>query len=308
MLSVGYPGSRTANAQDLLTSIKKRAGKRRIAVVHRLDRDTSGVMMYACSAEAKKTIMDGWQKIVTERIYRLVCARSPNAVPLEDEGTIKAPLAYNRHDVAFVPRAGDSKHLKDAEKAITHYRVLERGDVYDLVECSLETGRKNQIRAHMAYLGHPVIGDGVYGLKDITDEDNDDEREPTGPSPIGRLALHARTLAFVHPFTGEALRFELSESESFAKIVATKRHIPRKERITRKDGTVLKREIVEKYPRKEKIEDLTDLKPLARGSLTKQINQDGISRFIPAKQKPASPHTPKGVGKAPPRGHKTKSK
>lgn len=291
MLSIGFPGSTTASAQDLLTELKQSRGKQRIAVVHRLDRDTSGVMMFACTAEAKKVIMDGWQKIVTERTYRCVCVRQGNAAPLEDTGTIKAPLAYNKNDVAFVPRPGDTKMLKDAEKAITHYKVIERGELYDLVECELETGRKNQIRAHMAYLGHPVIGDNVYG---VTDEQDGTDSGKTAPSPIGRLALHARVLAFTHPFTGEVHRFELPEPESFAKIIATKNQISRKSRVTTKNGVTYSKEKPdpkskfakkERPPRKERIEDITDLKPISGGSRTKS-NPKGISRFIPEKNKP----------------------
>lgn len=209
MLSVSYPGFRGKTAQDLLTDMHKSRGKMRIAVVHRLDRDTSGVMMYACTGEAKERIMGDWHTIVTERTYHCVCLRNPGAEPLKDSGTINAPLAYNKADVAYVPKNGDGKGLRDSQKAITHYKVLTRGREYDLVECELETGRKNQIRAHLAHLGHPVAGDSVYGGEDA------------GEGPDGRLGLHARVLAFKHPFTGEMHRFEESESGSFAKMVGS---------------------------------------------------------------------------------------
>lgn len=290
MLSIGFPGSRTANAQDLLTEMKRSKGKQRIAVVHRLDRDTSGVMMFACTAEAKKKLMDGWQKIVTERTYRCVCARLEKALPLEDKGTIAAPLAYNKNDVAFVPKPGDAKMLKEAEKAVTHYKVLERGEIYDLVECELETGKKNQIRAHMAYLGHPVIGDDIYGAKETGEAF--ETGKTNSASPIGRLALHARVLAFTHPFTGAVLRFELGESESFAKIIAVKKYIPRKNRVTTKNGisyTKAKPDFITKFPakdrpgKKERLKENTNLKPLPRSGSRTKSNPKGESRFIPKK-------------------------
>ena len=213
MLSVGFPGNRSRTAEKILEDMHRSRGKIKIGAVHRLDRDTSGVMMFACTEEARTRIMDEWQDIVSERIYRCVCSRNPAAAPLPESGTIDAPLAYNRSDVAFVPRKGDAKALKDAEKAVTHFRVLVRGLKYDLVECELETGRKNQIRAHMAHLGHPVIGDEVYnGAHPGSDRAQSE-------SPIGRLALHARVLAFTHPFTGTQHRFEIPEPDTFEKIV-----------------------------------------------------------------------------------------
>ncbi|HOT61386.1 MAG TPA: RluA family pseudouridine synthase, partial [Treponemataceae bacterium] len=202
MLSVGYPGFRGKTAQDVLAA--RYPGRDRIACVHRLDRDTSGVMVYARGAEAKKRMMSAWSTIVTERTYRCVALAPRDIPPLADEGTIDAPLAYNVHDVAYVPRPSDARARADALHAVTRYRVLARGSRADLVECELETGRKNQIRAHLAYLGHPIAGDEVYGRAASR------VAEPRGHA-ANRLALHARVLAFVHPFTGEALRFEEPE-------------------------------------------------------------------------------------------------
>ena len=219
MLSVGFPGFHGKSAQDILTDMKKNKGKVRIAAVHRLDRDTSGVMMFACTVEAKERIMNDWQEIVSERTYRCVCERDVDAALLPDSGTIDAPIAYNRADVGYVPKSSDRKALKDAEKAVTRFRVIERGKDFDLVECELETGRKNQIRVHMAHIGHPVAGDDVYGSV---------AKRAAGISHgkqalTDRLALHARVLAFTHPFTNEQKRFESPEPTSFVKLVSVKK-------------------------------------------------------------------------------------
>ena len=304
MLSVGFPGYRGKTAQDILSDMKKSRGKIQIAVVHRLDRDTSGVMMYAKSAEAKKRIMDDWQEIVTERTYRAVCARARGSRPLPDSGTIDAPLAYNRQDVAFVPREGDRAALKDAEKAVTHFRVVERGHEFDLVECELETGRKNQIRAHMAHLGHPVVGDEVYGAAGAAGAAG---AEKGDSGPIGRLALHARVLAFTHPFTGDNQRFESPEPTSFLRLVQKKAKVgpiaatrafdksglgvggapaeeklPRRQRGKRRaDDERDTSESGERGKKKRDEDDVSGLAPIPKRSRTKQPS--GKSRFIPGK-------------------------
>jgi 23S rRNA pseudouridine1911/1915/1917 synthase len=287
MLSVGFPGSRGKTAEDILADMNRSKGKIRISAVHRLDRDTSGVMMFACSVEAKKRIMDDWQNMVSERVYRAVCAHASTDT-LPDSGTIDAPLAYNRSDVAYVPRKGDFKALKDAEKAVTHFRVLARGPRYDLVECSLETGRKNQIRAHMAHLGHPVAGDEVYGASAIA------AAAGTSAPADGadRLCLHARILAFTHPYTNAQHRFEVPEPDSFARLVkagaaakgkaggdavADPKAVPRRQR--GKPPRIPRDENFEDNVKN--IEDLTDLKPIPKKSRTRQ--DKGKSRFIPGK-------------------------
>lgn len=213
MLSVGYPGFRGKTAQDVLEDMRRGQGKARVEAVHRLDRETSGVMMFAFGSEARERIMNDWQEIVSERTYRCVCVHRSTyrgGTPLDDSGTMDAPLAYNKAHVAYVPRPDDPKALKEAERAVTRYRVIKRGERYDLVECELETGRKNQIRAHMKHLGHPIAGDPVYGARE------------SGDSSGERLALHARILAFTHPYTGECMRFEVPEPPFFAKLTGRK--------------------------------------------------------------------------------------
>jgi len=206
LLSVPYEGCRSRTALDLLEQIMRKNGtysaRHKPFAVHRLDRDTSGVMMFALNDNAKKIIMDGWQKIVTARTYRAVAENPKNArAALPDSGAISSPLAYNAYNVAFVPKEGDSFKTVSA---LTNYKIIRRGKNYTLFELDLETGRKNQIRAHLASKGYPLAGDKNYRAK---------------TNPFGRLALHARVLEFEHPFTKEKLRFEIPEPEEWEKFV-----------------------------------------------------------------------------------------
>ena len=210
LLSVPYPGCRAKTALGLLEEYMRKRGsysaKHRPFAVHRLDKETSGVMMFALNERAQKKIMDGWQTIVSERLYRAVAEnpRSPKAA-LSDEGTIDSPLAYNAYNVAYVPKGAARPGLKTIP-ARTNYKIIARGKQFTMFELSLDTGRKNQIRAHLASLGYPLCGDKNYRAK---------------TNPFGRLALHARTLEFDHPFTHEHLKFEVPEPAEWGKLIAT---------------------------------------------------------------------------------------
>lgn len=205
LLSVPYPGCRAKTALSLLEEYMRKRGsysaKHRPYAVHRLDKETSGVMMFALNERAQKIIMDSWQTMVTERLYRAV-AENPrgqkNALP--DAGTIDSPLAYNAYNIAFVPKAGSKFKTIEAR---TNYKIIKRGKQFTLFELSLDTGRKNQIRAHLASLGYPLCGDKNYRAR---------------TNPFGRLALHARTLEFVHPWTKEKMRFEIPEPKGWNEI------------------------------------------------------------------------------------------
>lgn len=174
--------------------------------VHRLDRDTSGVMMFALGEKQRRVIMEGWQSMVKERLYRAVVevptGKDALSCPLlyKDAGIIDLPLLADRYGRTYVPR-GNKRYVADEKgeliSAMTHYKVICRGEKYMLLELSLDTGRKNQIRAHLAALHCPVAGDKWRGSR---------------TNPYNRLALHARTLAFIHPETREVMRFEVKES------------------------------------------------------------------------------------------------
>ncbi|OJF75901.1 MAG: RNA pseudouridine synthase [Treponema sp. CETP13] len=209
LLSVPYPGSHGKTALEMLENVMRKRGSwnkgHHPFAVHRLDRDTSGILMFALSFQAQQKIMNTWHKMITERLYHAV-AENPNtqkAQILPDSGLIDAPLAQNAYHQSYVPKdlKNKAQHLSPAR---TNYKILERGNEYTLFELALDTGKKNQIRAHLAYLGYPLAGDKNYRAK--TD-------------PFHRLALHARTLNFIHPYTGENMHFEISEPSSWQKTV-----------------------------------------------------------------------------------------
>lgn len=154
-------------------------------VVHRLDRDTSGLLVYAKTLQAEQILEHNWHEIVTDRRYvALVSGSLP-----QEAGTVESWLKDNKayFTLSYDEDPGGGKW------AVTHYRQLRTDGVHSIVELKLETGRKNQIRVHLQSLGHPVCGDIKYG---------------NGDNPIGRLALHAYRLNFYHPMTSEPLRFE----------------------------------------------------------------------------------------------------
>ncbi len=167
-------------------------------LVHRLDRDTSGLMMYAKSIEIQQILEEHWQEIVTDRRYVAVVSGRME----KEGGTISSWLKDNKAYVTY-----SSSVDNGGKYAITHYHTLDARDNFSLVELKLETGRKNQIRVHMQDLGHPVIGDVKYG---------------NGSDPIGRLGLHAFRLNFYHPITGDLMSFETSFPTSFAKLFSKK--------------------------------------------------------------------------------------
>ena len=204
LLSVPYPGFKGKTAQSILEDILRKQGKanshHRPFAVHRLDRDTSGVMMFALSQNAQKKIMDNWHKIVTERLYHAL-AELPRAgskfPPLPDpaEGWINDDLSFNKHHVGYVPSTGSGTTV-----ARTHYKIIKQGSRYALFELSLDTGKKNQIRAHLAAYGYPLAGD---------------KEHRAHTDPFNRLCLHACSLEFVHPFTHEQMKFEVPEPKEW---------------------------------------------------------------------------------------------
>lgn len=163
-------------------------------VVHRLDRDTSGLMLYAKDKQTELALESDWHNIVYDRRYVALLSGTVE----QDEGTIESWLKDNKAYFTY-----SSNYYNGGKIAISHYRVLQRsdnGNGYSLVEFRLETGRKNQIRVHAADMGHPVCGDIKYG---------------NGDDPIGRLCLHAYKLCFYHPVTHKPLEFKTDIPQAF---------------------------------------------------------------------------------------------
>ena len=156
----------------------------RAHVVHRLDRDTSGLMIYAKDIETEQILEHNWHDIVYDRRYVAVVSGEV----MEEGGTIANWLKDNKAYITY-----SSPVDNGGKYAITHFHVLDRTTEHSLVEYRLETGRKNQIRVHSADMGHPVCGDIKYG---------------NGDDPLHRLCLHAYMLCFTHPVTHERMEFE----------------------------------------------------------------------------------------------------
>ncbi len=188
--------SRQQTVQTVLNRYLEKGGGRNTShLVHRLDRDTSGLMVYAKDVQTQQSFINGWQQLVTDRRYlALVKGEFEQA-----RGRIQSWLT---EDKKFITHSSPVDN--GGKYAVTHYNVLTSSNGYSLVECELETGRKNQIRVHMADIGHPVVGDRKYG----SEED-----------PMRRLGLHAYMLCFTHPVTGKHLRFETPVPFCFEKLL-----------------------------------------------------------------------------------------
>lgn len=184
--------TRQETVQTVLNRYLEKGGGRNTShLVHRLDRDTSGLMVYAKDVQTQQSLIRGWQELVTDRRYIALVSGELE----RKEGVVRSWLTEDKRFVIH-----SSPVDNGGQYAVTHYRVLESNGKYSLVELMLETGRKNQIRVHMADLGHPVVGDRKYGSEDDS---------------IRRLGLHAYMLCFRHPVTGKFLRFETPVPESF---------------------------------------------------------------------------------------------
>ena len=192
LLSIATATEREQTAYSILSEhVKNRDPKNKIFVLHRLDRETSGVMMFAKSEKIQKSLQNAWKEAVLERTY-VVVVEGPVT---KEQGTITSWLTESKTFMMY-----SSRTPNDGQKAVTHYKVLKKNKHYSLLEVKLETGRKNQIRVHMKDIGHSVIGDKKYGAT---------------KHPLARLGLHARVLAFRHPVTGEEVRYETDIPKEF---------------------------------------------------------------------------------------------
>lgn len=196
LLSIATDTERRRTAYYDLNAYLRAANPRqvgRVFVVHRLDRDTSGLLLFARNERVKRSFQDRWDR-AEKRYYAIV-----EGVPREPQGRIETPLVETR-SLQMRP----ARPSEDAKPAVTSYRVVRTGRRCALLEVSPETGRKNQIRAHLASIGHPIVGDRKYGAQ---------------TNPANRLALHAYYLAFTHPATGKRTTFNSKLPENLARLV-----------------------------------------------------------------------------------------
>ena len=211
LLTVPYnPKSSEMTAYSILKDyVRKQSNRNTVHVVHRLDRETSGLLVFAKSPELQEYMRTYWRQLVTKRTYVALV----EGKLAQKEGKITSWLTENPHTAMVSSSPVDN----GGQLAITHYKVLQelesglenQESEISLVELNLETGRTNQIRVHMASVGHPVVGDRKYG------HGNDS-------SPIDRLCLHARVLEFIHPMTEKKVRFETPLPKEFSKAVTEK--------------------------------------------------------------------------------------
>lgn len=187
LLSVG---TSRENRNHALARLRRQLSRGKNSVklwpVHRLDRDTSGVMLFATSKSVREAVMEAWSQ--TEKVYLAVVEGTPKA----KADTITQSL--RRDETEYHMHVGEHQ---DAKRAITHYNVLQSTATHSLVEVQIETGRQHQIRAHMAWMGHPVVGDERYGKKGK------------------RMGLHAKSLTFIHPVHHRQISLELEPPSDF---------------------------------------------------------------------------------------------
>ncbi len=185
LLSIASDKEKSSTAYRMLMDYVQQIDKHnRIFVVHRLDEDTSGVLMVAKNPTIQKALQDNWNDLVKKRGYYAIV----EGVMENKCGTVTSYLKKNSQNMMY-----SSKKKGDGQLAITHYKVIKENDHYSLLDVNIDSGRKNQIRVHMGDLGHYIVGDDKYG---------------NPANPLHRLGLHAYELIIEHPFTHKIMTFK----------------------------------------------------------------------------------------------------
>lgn len=193
LLSMASDKEKNKTAYAILSAhVKKANSDNKVYIVHRLDRETSGLLLFAKNEEVKTKLQENWNDTIQERTYIALVEGKME----QSSGTITSYLTESEASMIV----HSSQNPKKGKQAITHYKTINSKRGFSLLKVNLETGRKNQIRVHMQDLKHPVIGDKKYG---------------STCSPIERLGLHAQVLAFNHPVTGRLVRFESAIPKKF---------------------------------------------------------------------------------------------
>ncbi len=197
LLSVATDRERERTAYNILNEHARQFGRRgHVFVVHRLDRETSGIMIFAKTQEAQEKLRADWNNTIIERQYVAIV----EGVMEKNEGKVESWLVEDKQTYVH----SSPVPVEGGQWALTHYKVLKTNGRVSLLRLDLETGRTNQIRVHMQSLGHPVVGDAKYG---------------PDPSPRCRMMLHAKTIRFLHPITGREMAFEMPVPKEFSSII-----------------------------------------------------------------------------------------
>ena len=183
----------------MMDYVREENPKNRIFVVHRLDKETSGVLIFVKNENLKELLQDRWNSLVQTREYIAICEGQFT----KKEGTRVSYLLPTKTNLMF-----SSHRPNDGQKAITHYQVIAETEDYSLTKVKIDTGRKNQIRVHMKDLGHNVVGDDKYG---------------STKNPINRLGLHARVLEFDHPVNDKHFKFIADVPKEFLELFSLKK-------------------------------------------------------------------------------------
>ena len=196
LLTVPTERERDTTAQAYLNAyVGEKKGAERIQVVHRLDRETSGVLVFAKNAFAREGLKEQFAAHTVDRLYVAIIEREIEPAA----GTFRTYL----REMKDLKMVSVDPH-PDAKYAVTHFKTVATNGRFSMLEVTLETGRKNQIRAHLSEAGHPIVGDRMYGSE---------------VNPLGRLGLHAKLLGFDHPVTGKHLVFEAPVPKVFKSAV-----------------------------------------------------------------------------------------
>ena len=179
---------------EVSSYVKKQNPRNKIFIVHRLDRDTSGIVIFAKNEILKRKLQENWDKLAKVREYIAIVDK----VPKKKKDTLKDYLKESKTLEVYVT---DDK--KNGKLAITDYEVIKETRVYSMLKINIHTGRKNQIRVQLSNIGHPVVGDKKYKSRN---------------NPLGRLALHANKLELIHPVTKKSMVFECKVPIGFDKV------------------------------------------------------------------------------------------
>lgn len=200
LLSIASDKEREKTAYRMLNNyVRQKDPKSRIFILHRIDKDTSGVLVVCKNVKIRDALQKHWNERVMDRGYYAIVESAMD----QPKGTFHTWLIENSTNLMF------SSHKKgEGQEAITHYEVMEDNGTYSLLGVHIDTGRKNQIRVHLKEAGHPIIGDDKYG---------------NGVNPLKRLGLHAYLLAFEHPLTKKKMVFKAPIPKEFLDLIHTKK-------------------------------------------------------------------------------------